>query len=151
MNLNYSFNGIEQHWFDGDLPFPDMRTEHVKVHLSGQSSSHFPPFFPIGDLLASSRSSPKQQAAVTLVLTYHHKNVPLSTSPPREGEWEDVPGSPVYGLIGIPLPPDAVRLIRRVSANDHGYELALENVQLTNVTKKKNPKDAVRLSPLPVL
>ncbi|HRI16287.1 MAG TPA: hypothetical protein PLX89_25110 [Verrucomicrobiota bacterium] len=51
MNINYSFNGIEPNWFDGDLPFPDMGTERVKVHLSGQSSSHFPSFFQIGDLL----------------------------------------------------------------------------------------------------
>jgi len=49
MKLNYSFDLIEPHWFAGDLPFPDMRTERVKVRLSGRSSSNFPPFFEIGD------------------------------------------------------------------------------------------------------
>ena len=49
-----------------------------------------------------------------------------------------MPGSPVYGQIRIALPPDAVKLIRSVSADDHDYEITLEHVQLTDVTRKRD-------------
>jgi len=134
MNIKYSFNGIEPHWFDGDLPFPEMRTERVKVRLAGQSSSHFPPFLDVGDLLTYRRPSPKQ-SAVTLLLTYRHSTVPPRTAPQREGVWYPVPGSPVFGQIRLALPPEAVRLIRSVSADGHDYELTLEHVELADVTR----------------
>jgi len=75
---------------------------------------------------------------VTLLLTYHHSTVPLRTSPPPVGEWYPVPGSPVYGQIRVALPPDAVKQVRCVSANDHNYELTLEDVELTEVTRRRD-------------
>ncbi len=135
MKLNYSFNRIEPHWFTGELPFPEMHTERVKVRLSGLSSSEFPLFLEIGDLLTYSRPSPPE-SAVTLLLTYHHRTVPLRTSPPPEDDWYPVHGSPVYGQIRIALPTEAVRQVRGVSSNDHDYELTLEDVELTDVTRR---------------
>jgi hypothetical protein len=136
MKLDYSFKDIKPCWFSGDLPFPDMRTERVKVRLSGRSSSDFPPCFEIGDLLGYTRHS-RQESAVTLLLTYHHSNVPLRTSPPPVGEWYPCPGAPIYGQIRVALSPEAVRQIRAASANDYRYELTLENVELNDVTKRQ--------------
>ena len=138
MTLDYSFNGIDQKWIDGDLPFPNS-VERVKVNLpGGRSASQFPPFHPIGELLIYQRPSPKQ-FAVTLLLTYHHGTQPLTNTPQPMGVWVPVPGSPIFGQIRIALTHEAVNQIRQVNAADAVYELTLENVELVNMTPQGKP------------
>jgi hypothetical protein len=135
MKLNYSFSFIEPHWFSDDLTVSERLMGRVKVRLLGKSPLYFPAFFEIADLLTNHSASLKR-SAVTLLLTYHHSTVPSRTSPMAEGVWHPIPGSPVYGQIRVALPPEAVKLIRPVSAEDHDYELVLDNVELTDVTGK---------------
>lgn len=137
MKLNYSFRDIQPLWFDGDLPFPEMRTERVKVRLSGHSSSDFPAFFEMGDLLTYSRPTPKQ-SAITLLLQYQAGTVPLTNEPPELNVWYDEPGSPIFGQIRVALPPEAVRQIRKVPGKGYNYEIHIENAELFDVTPKRS-------------
>lgn len=138
MKLNYSFkDDIEPYWFAGGLPFQKMPHNRITVHLAGRSSSCLPAFLKIGHLLIHLRDSP-QQSAVTLLLTYQHGTVSPSDSPLPVGEWSPVPGSPIRKKIRVALSPEAVSQIRSVSADDHDYELTLEDVELIDVTKRKN-------------
>lgn len=136
MKLKYSFNGIEPHWFAGELPFREMRTERVKVRLTGRSSSDIPLFLEIGDLLTYSRELPRE-SAVTLLLTYYHSTVPPSDSPPPMGVWHPVPGSLIYGQIRIALTPEAVGRIHSDSGDGYNYQLTLEDVELIDVTRRR--------------
>src|SRR5947208_1201605 len=139
MQLGYSFNTIEPCWFPGDLPFPEMRTERVNVQLTGRAATNFPPYFEIGDLLCYRRPTPPE-SAITLMLTYHHSNVPLSTTPEPWGEWHPVPGSPIYGLIRVALPPEAVAKICKVLNENYSYELTLNDLEMIDVTGTASPK-----------
>ena len=116
----------------GNLPFPEMSTDRVKVRLPGVSTSDFPAFLDIGDLLTYRRPSPPE-FAVTLLLTYRHGTEPPRTATQRDGVWYPVPGEPIWGQIRIALPPEAVKEIR-VSGDQNGYELHLQDIQLVNVS-----------------
>jgi len=139
MQLGYGFNTIEPCWFPGDLPFPEMRTERVKVQLTGRAWTNFSPYFEIADLLCYRRPTPPE-SAITLMLTYHHSNVPLSATPEPWSEWHPIPGSPIHGLIRVALPPEAVAKICKVSNENYGYELTVNDLELIDVTGTASPK-----------
>ena len=112
-----------------------MGTERVKVQLTGQASTNFPPYFEIADLLCYRRPTPPE-SAITLMLTYHHCNVPLSTTPEPWGEWHPIPGSPIYGQIRVALPPEAVAKICKVSNENYSYELTLNDLKTGTASPK---------------
>ncbi|NOS70441.1 MAG: hypothetical protein HOP33_10975 [Verrucomicrobia bacterium] len=118
MKLNFSLNGIEQLWFAGELPFSKIQMDKVSVRfLSGQFPSSFPRNFnEVGELLTYNRNSPAE-FAVTLLLTYVHKDVPLT-----------------HGQVRIALPMETLSQISSVSGEKHQYELKLENVELIDVS-----------------
>lgn len=134
MQLNYSFNGIEPLLYPGNLPFSDMHTERVKVAFSGVADSSFPPLFMIGDLLCHHRPS-TNESGITLLLTYQAGVTPPSNEPVPTDKWVPVPNSPIYGQIRIALTCEAIKQIRKVTAEGHDYELTLSNVQFNNVTR----------------
>lgn len=125
MQLDYSFNGIPPLFYSGALPFPDMRTEKVKVSIAGSADGRFPPIFSIGDLLCYHRAATKE-SAVTLLLTYRAGTTPPATEPPPLGKWVDVPNSPIYGQIRVALTREAIDQIRQMSGDGYSYELALD-------------------------
>jgi hypothetical protein len=62
--------------------------------------------------------------------------VALDAPSPKEGIWSDVPGATIYAQIRIPLPAEAIPLIREADGGEeYSYELILENVELENKTK----------------
>jgi hypothetical protein len=114
MTLYYSLNDIEPIWIPGEFPLGNTPTGKVKVKLSGTTSSYFPPaMLEIGDLLCGARPS-QPDYFITLLLTYPYGAVPINIAPPKEGFWSDIPGSTIYGQIRIPLPKEAVALLRAV-------------------------------------
>lgn len=133
MKLDYSFNDISTLFQPGDLPFPDMRTEKVKVSISGSSDSRFPPIFSIGDLLCHWR--PTNETGITLLLRYQAGITPPSNKPPSCDEWTPVPNSPIYGQIRVALTPEAVKQIRKAPGDGYDYELTLQDVQFTDKTR----------------
>jgi hypothetical protein len=137
MILHFTFNDIEPIWIPGKFPLAKTESRKVKVQLAGESSSHFPPILEVGDLLCDARPSPPEYF-ITLLLTYPHGTVPLNAPPPKEGIWSDVPGSTIYGQIRIPLPAEAIPLIRETGGGGkYSYELTLEDVELKNKTKPR--------------
>jgi hypothetical protein len=137
MTLDYSFNDIEAIWIRGELPFGKTETRKVKVKLSGTTNSYFPPaMLEIGDLLCGARPS-RPDYFVTLLLTYPYGTVPLNVSPAREGFWSEIHGSTIYGQIRIPLPEQAVTLLKPADGgSEYSYELTLDNVAMNNKTKR---------------
>jgi len=133
MTLDYSFGAVPQIWFSGGLPYDGMKTEKVQVTLPGTSDGPFPPTFKIGDLLCYHRPSPDEWAVVLLLQYHAGTNPPMPTAPPL-GAWHPAPGAPIIGQIRIPLPPDAVRQIKRNPGEGYDYELTLRDVRLRNVT-----------------
>jgi hypothetical protein len=138
MTLHYSLNDIEPIWIPGEFPLGKTQTRKVKLKLSGTTNSYFPPaMLEIGDLLCGARP-PRPDYFITLLLTYPYSTVPINISPPKEGFWSDVPGSSIYGQIRIPLPKEAIALLRAVDGDsDYSYELTLENVAMENRTKRQ--------------
>jgi hypothetical protein len=133
MQLDYSFNGIAPLFCPGELPFPEMRSETIKVSISGSADGSFPPVFPMGDLLCYCRSS-TNEFGITLLLTYLAGITPPSNEPQPPNEWGNVPNSPIYGQIRIRLTPEAIKQIRKVSGDGYDYELSISDAQFTNVT-----------------
>lgn len=135
MRLDYSFNDIATLFQPGDFPFPDMRTEKVKVSISGSSDSRFPPIFAIGDLLCHWR--PTNEIGITLLLRYQAGITPPSNEPPSCDEWTPVSNSPIYGQIRVSLTPEAIKQIRKPPGDGDGYdyELTLQDVQFTDKTR----------------
>ena len=135
MILHFTFNDIEPIWNSGKLPLAKTESRKVKVRLTGWSSSHFPPILEVGDLLCGARPSPPEYF-ITLLLTYPCSTLALNAPPLKEGIWSDVPGSKIYAQIRIPLPAEAIPLIREADGGEeYSYELILENVELENKTK----------------
>ena len=139
MQLNFTFNEIDQLWIDGKLPFRVKPDHKVKLQLSGTSASVFPPILEIGDLLCSERPSPLQHA-VTLLLAYTQSTVPITATPAKRDGWYDIPGSMIYGQIRIPLSLEAISQIREVDGEGYNYELSLRDIELTNKTKPAKHK-----------
>jgi hypothetical protein len=139
MKLDFSYDRIDQLWIDGALPptLKEGKDHNVKVQLAGKSDSPFPHAqVPVNDLLMSERPSPLQHA-VTLLIGYPQSIQP-SPAVRDEGGWWSMPGSPVYEQIRIPLSSEAIAQIRKVDGEGYSYELALENVELTNKTPKQS-------------
>jgi hypothetical protein len=137
MNLDYSFHLIPSLWHDGALPHPGMNIEKVKVDLQGTTNGPFPPIFSLGDLLCQQRSKPKQQHAITLLLTFIAGQNPPSTQPPAHGVWTPVPGESIYGQIRVALPEQAILAIQKADHPESPFKLILSNVSFNNVTPKK--------------
>ena len=116
----------------GRLPFA-MRTEKVKVSISGGSDGRFPPCFSIGVLLCHWR--PTNETGITLLLTYQAGITPPSNKPPSLGEWAPIPYSPIYGQIRVALTPEAIKQIRKTPSDGCDYELTLHDVQFTDKTR----------------
>jgi hypothetical protein len=136
MDLNYSLNGIDPLWFPGPISISlKPPTAAVKVRITTVSGGNLPACRSIGQLLIQRRHS-ESEWAVTLRLTYRHSTTPLRTSPPPMEEWYETPGTLVYGEISIALAPEAVSQLRQVSAADHQFELTLEKVNLTDVSRR---------------
>jgi hypothetical protein len=51
-----------------------------------------------------------------------------------DNEWWTIPGSTICGQVCIRLTAEAIAQIREVDGDGYNYELALENVELTNRT-----------------
>lgn len=133
MQLDYSFNDIAPLLYPGELPFPDMHTEKVKVSIAGSADASFPPVFALGDLLCHRRSS-TNESGITLLLSYQAGITPPSHESQPLNKWVEVPNSPIYGQVRVALTPEATKLIRKVSGDGYGYELTLADVQFTNKT-----------------
>jgi hypothetical protein len=125
MTLQFTLNDIEPIWIPGNLPLAKTKSRKVKVRLVGKTSSHFPQnYIEIGELLTGARPS-RPDYYITLLLTYRH-----STDLPS--------GATTYGQIRIPLPAEAISLIRESDGGEkYSYELTLENVELENKTRRK--------------
>jgi len=137
MTLDYSFNDIEPIWIPGEFPLGETQTRNVKVKLSGTTNSYFPPaLLEIGDLLCGARPT-RPDYFITLLLTYPYGTIPLNVAPPREGFWSEIPGSTIYGQIRIPLPEQAVALLKAADGgSEYSYELTLNNVAMSNKTQR---------------
>jgi hypothetical protein len=139
MTMHYSLNDIEPIWIPGKLPLGETQTRKVKVKLSGTTNSYFPAaMFEIGDLLCGARPS-RPDYFIMLLMTYPYGTVPTNIAPRREdGFWSPVPGSTIYGQIRIPLPKEAIALLKSVDGgSEYSYELTLDNVAMEDRTKRK--------------
>jgi hypothetical protein len=135
MTLHFTFNDIEPIWIPGTLPLAKAESRKVKVRLAGWSSSRFPPILDVGELLCGARPWPPEYF-ITLLLTYPYSTAALNPPPLKENIWSDVPGATIYTQIRIPLPAEAIPLIREADGGEeYSYELTLENVELENKTK----------------
>jgi hypothetical protein len=85
-------------------------------------------------LLCGARPSPAEYF-ITLLLTYRHSTVPFNLSPPKKGEWSEIPGSTIYGQIRIPLPSEAIAGVTESEDIDYDYEVVLDDVELENKSK----------------
>lgn len=132
MQLDYSFNSIPPLFYSGPLPYPDLRTEKIKVSIAGSTDGRFPPIFSIGDLLCYHRAA-TNESAITLLLTYQAGTTPPAAEPLPLGEWVNVPNSPIYGQIRVALTREAIEQIRQVSGDGYSYELMLD-AHFTNKT-----------------
>lgn len=129
MILHYSFKDIEPVWYSGALPFPEMRSPKAKIYLEGNSAGSFPAVFEIADLLTKHRIS-TNESAITVLFTYVAGIVPQNPHPPKPGVWSSVPGTKIFGQIRMPLPEEAVHLIKKVDGESYEFELRLLNIDL---------------------
>jgi hypothetical protein len=134
MQLEYSFNDIPPLFCAGNLPFGEMRTEKVKVSMSGKATGPFPPVASIGDLLCHRRPQ-TNEIGITLLLRYQAGVTPPSNEPISLEDWIPVPNSPIYGQIRVALTQDAIDTIRKMSGEGYEYELLLDDVQLIDKTQ----------------
>jgi hypothetical protein len=133
MKLRYTLEIlIDPIWIDGELPYPDMGIEKVRVRIQGVANGSFPRFVEEGELLPYRRRQPEQHA-ITLLLIYGAGTVPLSASPASTTDWAPVPGSPVFGQIRVPLTAEAIQCLRRVDEPSHQFELVLDEVSFEAV------------------
>lgn len=133
MQLEYSFNSITTLFNSGELPFPDMHTENVKVCILGLDGGAFPSIFPIGKLLTFTRAD-TNESGITLRVTYPAGRTPPSIEPPPIGKWTTAPNTPQLGFIWFALPVEAIKQIRKNSGDGYDYELTLHDVQFTDKT-----------------
>jgi hypothetical protein len=129
MTLHYSFKNIDPIWYSGALPYPEMRAPKVKIYLAGNSAGYFPPVFEIADLLTYHRKS-TNDSAITVLFTYVAGIVPQHPHAPENGVWSSFPGTQIFGQIRMPLPEEAVRLIKKADGEIYEFELRLLDFDL---------------------
>ncbi len=131
MKLNYSFNQVTPILVPGDAPLKIRSGEKIQVCIDELTGNWLSPSFN-AELLTE--GEPGKTHGYTLLVNIQIGITPPSNMTAKPGEWTEVPNSPIFGQMRIPLPEDAIKLLHRDPENVPSLSLHITKAEFHDVT-----------------